>query len=328
MLATVEKSARVASDPFIAIPISSIRLDTITGFDLYMRMRPGEKPVLYAQRDVPFTEDSLARIRGNRIGSLYISSDQQQEYSAYLEKNLGMVLQDPRMNTKQKSEILYSAAHGLMENMLSDPSMDDGVRRSRDLIKNTVQFVFTDSTALRFLIRTAAVDYTAYSHSVNVCVMGIGLAKRMGITHPKQLRHFGLGALLRDIGMSQVEADIMDNPDTLTEEEFETMKQHPVLGEELLRELGGVTDLELDLVRHHHEHFDGSGYPDGLAGRDISLMARILSVVDVFDALTTNRPYQEKLSSFEAIKTMNRSMAAEFDPHVFKAFIGMMGNPS
>src|SRR5690606_2886006 len=111
-------------------PIGSIRIDTITGFDLYVKLRPGEPQVLYAKRDVPFTEDALARLRRSNVKTLYVSTNQETQYYAYLEKNLGAVLQDPQLDTKHKSQVLYSTAQGLVESLLANPLMEGGVGRS------------------------------------------------------------------------------------------------------------------------------------------------------------------------------------------------------
>jgi HD-GYP domain-containing protein (c-di-GMP phosphodiesterase class II) len=312
---------------FIPIPLSSLRLDTITGFDLYIRMRENEEPILYAQRDVPFTEKSRRRIMANAIRNVYITTDQRQEYKVYIEKNLQYALQDPGVSTKDKSALLYATSKGFLDELIEDPYMPDGLPRSRMLVNNLVHFIFNNSMAVRQFLELSSQQYTPATHCVNTCILGLATAKRLGIRHPKQLNHFATGALLRDVGLAKIDSSITKNPGKLTLGQYEVIKTHPVESEEILRDLGGLNDLELDMIRHHHERMNGSGYPDGLEGNEINQMARILGVVDVFDALTTDRPFQLKLSSFEALRKMAISMRDEFDLSVFQTFIGMMGNP-
>lgn len=135
-----------------------------------------------------------------------------------------------------------------------------------------------------------------------------------------EIEILGTAAILHDLGKIGIPDSILQKPGPLTKMEWHLMRQHPVLSHTALAETGGFGGV-LSLVRHHHEHFDGSGYPDGLSGEDIPIGARILLVIDAFDAMTTDRPYRHKLPVAAAAKELVRCSSSQFDPRVVRAFL-------
>jgi len=132
-----------------------------------------------------------------------------------------------------------------------------------------------------------------------------------------------LAALLHDIGKIGIPEHILRKPGSLTKEEWEEIKQHPTLGANILEPLDEYKDLE-KTVRHHQEHFNGMGYPDGLTAEEIPLMARIVMLVDAYDAMTSDRPYRDTKSPEEALEEIKGLKGAQFDPEVVEAFVGLM----
>lgn len=309
---------------FIPIQVSSLRLDTVTNFDLFIRASSVEPAVLYADRSIPFREESRKRLEDNRIEFLYISSSQLPEYRSYIESNLQNILNDISIQMDEKSTLLHLTAQGVVQDVLSATDIKKGLERGKKVVAHTVDFLFGQRASLRHLVECAATDYEIYSHSINVCVMGLALAQRMGYSS-EVLIDFGHGAMFRDIGLMNVDAKIVNNTGRLTISEYEKIQQHPVLSENILKEMGITSELSLNIVRHHHEKLDGSGYPDRLHGADISEEVRICAVIDVFDALTTNRLHKRALSTYEALALMNKEMRAEVDMEILKGFITMLG---
>jgi len=127
---------------------------------------------------------------------------------------------------------------------------------------------------------------------------------------------------LHDIGKITVSESILNKPGKLTKREFANIKDHPIVGATLVSQIKGFEQV-IPIVRHHHERFDGKGYPDGLAGEEIPLEARIMSVVDVFDALTSERSYRKALSREETIAELERGAGTQFDPVVLEAFLAL-----
>ncbi len=313
--------------PYIPIPVASLRLDTTTGFGVYIRVRPDEPAVLYAQPTVPFSEDAKRRLIENRVEFLFIESGEREKYARYLEDNLPAILADEDIPSVEKAQILHVSAQQLVREVLQDPFSEGCIDRTKDVVHSTVTFLFDDMKALRHLLQTASYDYYSYAHSVNVCILSVALAHRLGYGQQDALLDLGYGAILRDIGISQLDESVRNSPGQLTMAEFEIMKQHPIIGEEILQDICGFNGVTMDIVRHHHEKLDGSGYPDGLIGDEISPLVRICTIADVFDALTTNRSYQKALSSFNGLKLMGDDMRRELDMDILREFIAIMGNP-
>jgi HD-GYP domain-containing protein (c-di-GMP phosphodiesterase class II) len=119
--------------------------------------------------------------------------------------------------------------------------------------------------------------------------------------------------------------EISQSTRELSIKQFTALKRHPLEGERLLMDLGGLGGVALDIVRHHHEKLNGKGYPDGLKGSEISPIVRVVTITDVFDALTTKRPDRKALTTFEALKLMGSNMGDELDMQLLRKFIEMMG---
>ena len=157
-----------------------------------------------------------------------------------------------------------------------------------------------------------------YLHSRRVRDYALLLAGRLGVRED-QKRVIGLGALLHDVGKRAVSDRILLKPAGLTEEERGEMRKHPSEGYRLLKPIGSLAEAA-EIVRAHHERFDGAGYPRGLRGEEIPLGARIFAVADAFDALTSDRPYRKASSYAEALRAIVEESGAQFDPHVVAAF--------
>lgn len=167
-------------------------------------------------------------------------------------------------------------------------------------------------------------EYTA-EHCLNVCVLAIAFGRHLHMTE-EELQLLGLCGLLHDVGKMRIPTEILDKPGKLTEEEFEVMKQHTVIGHELLKKQeDGLHHLVLDVALNHHERPDGIGYPRGLGEREIAEFARIISVVDSYDAITSNRCYSGEQPSADAQKIIFENRGTQFDEEVALQFIKAIG---
>ena len=160
-------------------------------------------------------------------------------------------------------------------------------------------------------------DPYTYGHSARVARLSFEIAHEMGLP-PDQLMALGRASLLHDIGKIGVEDRVLRKPGPLDKRETAAMREHPVIGYEMLKGLHFL-ESSLEGVRHHHEHWDGSGYPDGVKGENIPLAVRILTVADALDALTSDRPYRVAMSFPAAVRTIEAGAAHQFDPAVVRA---------
>jgi putative nucleotidyltransferase with HDIG domain len=176
------------------------------------------------------------------------------------------------------------------------------------------------STIEALAMAVDAKDQITHGHIRRVQVYTVELAKRLGVSDGQQLKAIEAAALLHDMGKLAIPEHILNKPGALTAAEFDNMKRHTDIGADLLSSVRFPYPV-VPIVRHHHENWDGTGYPTGLAGVDIPLGARILSVVDCFDALTSDRPYRPRLSTAEAFEILRERRGRMYDPIVVDAFM-------
>ena len=192
------------------------------------------------------------------------------------------------------------------------------------LVEEITDSVARNPGALISLARLKTVDDYTYMHSVAVCAMMVSLAKQLGLDEA-QIRSAGLSGLLHDLGKAMMPMEVLNKPGKLTEAEFAVIKSHPVEGHKMLLAGINVDPMALDVCLHHHEKTDGSGYPKGLKGDAISLFAKMGAVCDVYDAITSNRPYKSGWDPAESLRKMAEWANGHFDPKVFQAFVKSMG---
>jgi putative nucleotidyltransferase with HDIG domain len=176
------------------------------------------------------------------------------------------------------------------------------------------------STIETLAMAVDAKDQITHGHIRRVQVFAIELAKRLGVNEPSQLKAIEAAALLHDMGKLAIPEHILNKPGKLTPAELETMKRHADIGADLLSSIRFPYPV-VPIVRHHHEQWDGKGYPSGISGTDIPLGARILSVADCFDALNSDRPYRPRLSVAEAFAILRERRGTMYDPLIVDTFI-------
>jgi putative nucleotidyltransferase with HDIG domain len=193
----------------------------------------------------------------------------------------------------------------------------------RPLVDEIVGSVDRHADALISLCRLKLADEYTYMHSVSVCALMVSLGRQLGLDDGL-CRDAGMAGLLHDLGKAAMPQDIINKPGKLTDEEFTIIKSHPVKGHEMLLASGVDNERVLDVARHHHERIDGSGYPDKLAAENISMIARMSAVCDVYDAITSDRPYKAGWDPAESVAKM-ASWQGHFDPTVLQTFVKAIG---
>ncbi|MFG6413348.1 HD-GYP domain-containing protein [Roseateles sp. DC23W] len=209
--------------------------------------------------------------------------------------------------------------------MFSEARLGQAVNTERCLpvVEDVASSLARNPSAFVSLARLKTRDDYTYMHSVAVCALMIGLARQLGLPD-RQVREAGMAGLLHDIGKMQMPLEVLNKPGQLTDAEFTVMRTHPERGHELLRDGAQVPAVALDVCLHHHEKMDGSGYPHKLVGDQISLMARMGAICDVYDAITSIRPYRTPWDPAGSLQRMSQ-WTGHFDPAVFQAFVKSVG---
>jgi putative nucleotidyltransferase with HDIG domain len=195
---------------------------------------------------------------------------------------------------------------------------------AQQLVEEISDSVSRNPGAIISLARLKTADDYTYMHSVAVCAMMVALSKQLGLDEA-QTRSCGVAGLLHDLGKVAMPTDVLNKPGKLTDAEFDIMRTHPTEGYKMLMASQGVDEVALDVVLHHHEKMDGSGYPEKLKGDQISLYSKMGAVCDVYDAITSNRPYKSGWDPAESLRKMAEWANGHFDPRVFQAFVKSMG---
>jgi HD-GYP domain-containing protein (c-di-GMP phosphodiesterase class II) len=225
----------------------------------------------------------------------------------------------------KRAAVLCKRSKEAVESMFKEARMGNAVdaEACMPLVNDIADSVYRNPGALVSLARLKTADEYTYMHSVAVCALMVSLGRALDMDE-LQCREAGLAGLLHDLGKAVTPMDVLNKPGKLTPEEFEIIKQHPVLGYEMLLTGKSVSAGTLDVCRHHHERMDGTGYPDRIPGDQLSLLARMGAVCDVYDAVTSNRPYKAGWDPAESIAQM-ASWKGHFDPMVFQAFVKSLG---
>ncbi len=310
---------------FVAIPIKNMRTDAILDAELFIKIGYNQY-VKYRERNFEFNWNIRKRLRENRHTHVFVKIDDMKSLDNYLEENLKNTLNDQKIDLHEKTELLYETTTYLVRGLLENPSSKDGVKQSRRIVESTAEFILSSSEVLSHHLELSSVDYYTYTHSVDVMTYSILLGKRMGIKEGSEINNLGHGALLHDIGKMYVDPLITQKNGSLTEEEFTEMKKHPVYGYNVLKKTDELSDGVLNIVLHHHEDLLGTGYPDGIDADEIGLDVRIVTVSDIFDALTTKRVYRKSYQNFRALKMMKDIVGKKIDEKVFRGFVRMLGN--
>jgi putative nucleotidyltransferase with HDIG domain len=231
---------------------------------------------------------------------------------------------EERIRIEREALALREMSKMVIKDILDDPRSGEKIKQLDDTVDNLVNFILDNETSFYSLMRITTHDYYTYVHSLNVCTFSVGLGSVMGLRKKTDLERLGLGAMLHDVGKSQVDSQLINKPGKLTDEEFCQMKNHVKLGLDILKTYHNLPDPVLEPVAQHHEKMTGTGYPLGLMGKDITLFGRISAIVDIYDALTTERSYKRALTPFEALSFLNKT-EKDYDKNCLRQFILTLG---
>jgi HD-GYP domain-containing protein (c-di-GMP phosphodiesterase class II) len=198
------------------------------------------------------------------------------------------------------------------------------VSRVSDVVEQMVDSIFRNQDALLNLLRIRQKDEYTFMHSINAGVIMINFCKALDMTKDA-IREFGIGAMLHDIGKARIPMEIIAKPGKLDEKEYRLIKKHVQYSKGILENTSNIPVSALEIASQHHERMDGSGYPQGISGDQISMAGRMAAIVDVYDAMTAQRSYSNGIEPHFAIKTLFELSKSKFDEDLIHQFIRAMG---
>jgi len=289
------------------------------------------------------TEDRIAKIAQTGIRELYIDTGRgldiddaptmEETVAAIEQELLGFAGQQPApaVRVAVAQEVARAAqvkerAHDLVRAAMRDARMGKAVQLEQvePVVQDITASILRNSGALTGLLRIKNKDDYTFLHSVTTCALMVAFCHSVDMD-ADTTRQAGLGSLMHDIGKALVPDAILNKAGRLTEEEYAVIRQHPKNGHQILLRAGTFGAIPLDITLHHHERVDGSGYPSRLQGARISTLAQMAALVDVYDAITSDRCYRKALTAGEGLRKIYEWSRTEFDPHTVQAFIRCIG---
>lgn len=236
-------------------------------------------------------------------------------------ENLVLAIEDNSLDSKTKARAVYENSLSLMSRLLESPTAEN-ITASKGAIKSVTDLILRDDETAHNMLLITSHDFYTYTHSVNVGIYSIMLAKELFLhSDHHNLEELGAGFFLHDLGKVNVDPAIINKPGRLTDEEMNQMRTHPYQGYKILKAANELSEECEYIVLQHHERYDGKGYPKRLKGDEIHIYGRICCLADIFDALTAERSYKESMSKFDALKLMRDEMQNFFSKDLLEPFI-------
>jgi len=226
----------------------------------------------------------------------------------------------------KQAKMAHKRARTQIDTMFQDARMGRSIDVSgaKEVVSGMVDSIVRNPDAQLWLSNLRKRDEYTAIHSLNVCIFALSFARYLGF-NTEEMNEIGIGALMHDIGKMRVPLEILNKEGKLTAEEREIVKQHPQHGLDILKDSKGLPDSTIEVVYSHHERKQGTGYPQGLVETQIHLFARIVAIVDVYDAITSDRVYHHGMNTLDALKNMFKWRENDLDSELVEKFIQCLG---
>lgn len=305
------------------VPLRSVPPESLKGLKLYLP--GGDDYSLYCAMGMEFGIGDRNRLLENEVDYVYVSIRDHQQYYRTIEEHLNTIITDHGLQKQKKAEIFYSTSIEIANQLLQYAPGADEIDRVENVSRAMVTMVIEDPDAFGRLFEVSNHDFYTATHMVNVSTYSVSLAQKLGTSDEATLRQIAMGALLHDIGKVFIPSDVLNTMEPLTEEQIKLMRTHVTRGYEHLLDVGNLSEEILNAVLQHHELLDGSGYPRGLLGDEISQIGRLVGIVDAFDAMTSVRPYRQKTFSVsETLKCLIEESGTKLDSEIMCVFCNMI----
>lgn len=295
--------------------------NSVTDFDLFLDLEG--TLVLYAGEGYKWLKEEMQALLSSGYDTFYILKEDLKKAKMYLklaelpkiEKNL-----PPYERIKSIEQVGSQFIKCLYEGEITSACIE----KSKVIANSIADCIDEDRTCIKAISGLASHDYYTYYHSIRVATYSLAIAVEMGLSNAAQMKEIALGGIFHDIGKKAVGLDIINKTGSLTDEEWETMRSHPERGIASV-ENSTLPHIPKEIILHHHEKLDGSGYPHGLGTNSLLPEVQIATLADVFDALTSSRTYQNKRSRFEALDFIKSKMIGPKLPYdAFSALVSCL----
>jgi putative nucleotidyltransferase with HDIG domain len=315
-----------AISDYIPVSVSTLLPSESAGINLYQREaerigRPGHVSfVLYCAEGQPIEQQDLDRLHQRGVHRLFIQSASRETFQSYLRDLIDPESSGPEPSLAARMGALNEVVRDVLETEFREGDTDQTVSEAERLGSVTADIVCHDEFAAVDMFRVLHHDYATFTHSANVAFYAGLLADKLGYERD-DVQLMTTAGLLHDLGKLDIDEKILCKPGRLNEEEFDLIKSHPTIGFEQLNYREDLTEGQLMMVYQHHERLDGGGYPVGVVESEIHPWAKICSVVDVYEAMTSYRPYRAPMPRTTVFQIMERDSGKSFDPEVLACWL-------
>jgi len=309
---------------YIQVPKSILgRLDR-TSVDLFMKRGNSEPHVLYLGAGSPFSQERVNGLIDTFEEVLYVRAADYEAFSQDLSISIEETLKEESLSAPERYQVLQFSASLEIEQAMRMVNCDRYVESTKNIGRLISSLLVEEDVLAADLFGIVRHDFQTFVHVTNVAGYATLLAKELGIQDSHELEQIATGGLLHDIGKRHIPRSILVKSETLTPKDWAVIRQHPQRGYEDLCQRDEIVHGQLMMTYQHHEHIDGSGYPVGVSGDEIHPWAQLLAVVDVFDALTGERPYRKPATAEQAIQFIEGRAGTQFDKEIVQCWASAM----
>jgi putative nucleotidyltransferase with HDIG domain len=299
------------TENYIKIRLNALNSKEPIPFDLYVLIN--NKQIHYLRAGGNLLQEKLKKFESLAPDNFYLKASDRAQFKTYVHNHLN----SKSLSPFEKAVILRESSLTLIEELFESPDIDRALTETKIVINNFVDLMGSEPEAMSHLISLSSHDFYTYTHSLDVGVYCLGLAKTLGFSR-EDLIEMGQGALFHDIGKRQVAVEIITKDGPLNDVEWAQMQKHPEYGLVILTENKASEALKACCFEHH-ESVAGNGYPQQLTSKEIHPMAKIVALTDTFDALTTQRSYNKPMKPTAALDFMKSKLAGRYDTEMLKA---------
>ena len=321
------------AEGYASLPLRDLTAGGEVPFDVFLKIKKkgGRKPrfIKCCDRGAVFQEDWYEKLQQLHIPCVYLSLQEIDRVLQYLQQNLEMLLEDSKQTGLEKGLRVCDATHMWTLSFFNSEETRTGEQVTVGLkfLDTLFEVIRGDRYKLLYLMEIRHHSFQLYTHCLNVCLLGLAFTSHLGWEW-ESIRVFGLGTLIHDIGLTNTPRSILEKKGALTEEEMSLVKRHPLDGFHMLQDFVLLHWDALKMVSQHHENCDGSGYPEGLKIDDMHHWARILRILDSYEAMTAERPWRHAMEPKEALWIMRKEWENNklFDKNYLKTFIKFLAS--
>ncbi len=308
---------------FVEVKIRSLFPGSVLPCDFYFpsifESEEGIQQDKVLSRGEQYGEEDHRTFMEDGVDSLYVRLEDESEFLSYLNTQTLLTIGSALTPNARKTQLLYDNAELVVKKVFREHPNEENIQMGKQLIEQFAAHLSSGESTLTALLSLFSKDYYTFNHCIQVAALGMSFCGFLGWSSVEMV-DVGLGTLFHDVGKNSISENILNKPGKLESHEYHAIRQHPFLGYQQLKKSRTLSKDQLYTVLYHHEAMDGTGYPDALAGNDIPLYARLAHIVDVFDALTSERAYKKALPWQDTLALMRNEARSSFDGELLDAF--------